>query len=977
MMRPRAFASVVALAAVGTIVMTAAFSLSSRAAVPTTLPAVAGVDTGAFTASETITRDHLNADGTDDVVDTRNFTVNVDRTLGLRGNQEIDVSWTGAHPTGGLEPDESSADAATHEEYPVVVMECRGIDSSNAPAGEQLDPTTCWTQTTSERYFASFGTTFPVWRLDRYASVPDRGPYPGQPSPLQASCYSGAGSPPSAARWVPFVAADGSVYNPGYDTGSCAPLAPEATNNENSGAPGNTTYGVTRADGSGATKFVVWTEDENASLDCSQTVPCSVVVIPIMGVSCDATAAGLPAADQPPANQVAAVDATCRSPGAYSPGVGASPSVKNPAVVGDLWWTASNWRNRISVPITFATSSNVCNVVSSSNVVLLYGSTPMSEATQQWAPKFCTDPTKFVFRHVQTGEPSAENLLGLGLTNPDDASSPSPSASSSGSASATSPSASASATGPPGGAGPATNSVEAVLESRAPDDGFTLPTIQAPVAVTGFAISYIIDDTQGHEYTQLKLTPRLLAKLMTESYPDIPNVSQRYPALSQNPLDITHDPEFIALNPNIPVGLSGRDAASTLYSLSSDSDTMLALTSYINADPEARAWLNGTPDPWGMVVNPNYKGISLPVASWPLLDSFIANFGNQGANDCIDNNPVPWLPLVASPTSTLVAIAQAIQFAAPLSQTVCVLGGGVGSLGDKLTTNGREAPGFRFMIGLTSLGDAEYYSLDTAQLQTYQVSPDPTARFTSDVGRLFAGPTNAALLAAARLAAPDEVSGTWPIPYDALRDDPANSGAYPGTMFVYAAIPTAGLPTLDAADFATLLRFAVTQGQVPGFDNGELPPGYAPMTVANGLGDQVGFTLRAATAVANQTGKVPTLLGGDEPSVSAPPPASSAAAAPTQSAPAAHPSTVTPGQVGAPAPTAAAPTQASAGVTAPAVVPSVSASASASASPSAVAFSGTMVAHSSVLAGSILPSLLLTGLGALVVAAALRFRVRP
>jgi hypothetical protein len=968
--RPRAFASVVALASVGLVMMTAAFSLSSGAAVP----AAAGLDTGAFSASETITRDHLNSDGTDDVVDSRNFTVNVDRTLGLRGNQEIDVSWSGAHPTGGLEPDESSADAATHEEYPVVVMECRGIDGSNAPANEQLNPNTCWTQTTSERYFASFGTAFPVWRLDRYASVPDRGPHPGQPNPLQASCLSGP--PPPADRWVPFVAADGTVYNPGYDKGTCPPLAPEATNNENSGAPGNTTYGVTRADGGGAIKFVVWTQDQNASLDCSQTVPCSVVVIPIMGVSCDATAAGLPAADQPPADQTAAVDGTCRSPGTYGPGTGASPTRRDPAVVGNLWWTASNWRNRISVPLNFATSSNVCNVVSSSNVVLLYGSTPMAEATQQWSPKFCTDPTKFVFRHVQTGEPSAENLLGLGLTNPTDASSPSPSVGASATGTSPPASASASGTGPPGGAGPATNAVEAVLESHSPDNPFSLPTIQAPIAVTGFAISYIIDDAQGHEYTELKLTPRLLAKLMTESYPDIPPVYNKYPALAHNPVDITRDPEFIALNPNVPPGLSGRDAASTLYSLSGNSDTMLALTSYINADAEARTWLNGTPDPWGMVVNPSYKGIQLPVDSWPLLDSFIANFGNQGTNDCIDNNPVPYLPLVASPTSTLVAIAQAIQFASPLSQTVCVLGGGDTNLGDKLTTNGREAPGFRFMIGLTSLGDAEYYSLDTAQLQTYQVSPDSTARFTSAVGRLFVGPTNAALLAAAQLAAPDESSGTWPIPYDALRDDPANAAAYPGTMFVYAAIPTAGLPTIDAADYATLLRFAVTQGQVPGFGNGELPPGYAPMTVADGLGDQVGFTLRAATAVANQTGKVPTLLGGDEPSVSVPPVASSAPA-PTQSAPAAHPSTVTPGQVGAVGPTTAAPTQASAGVTAPAVVPSTSASAVASASPTAVPFSGTTVARSSALAGSILPTVLLIGICALFVAAALRFKVRP
>ena len=31
---------------------------------------------------------------------------------------------------------------------------------------------------------------------------------------------------------------------------------------------------------------------------------------------------------------------------------------------------------------------------------------------------------------------------------------------------------------------------------------------------------------------------------------------------------------------------------------------------------------NGTPDQWGMVVNPAYKGIPLPVDQWPLLSTF-------------------------------------------------------------------------------------------------------------------------------------------------------------------------------------------------------------------------------------------------------------------------------------------------------------------------------------------------------------------
>jgi hypothetical protein len=951
------------------------FGLALQLPVSSATRAWASVDTissaPAFTSTETINRDHLNADGTDDVVDTRDFSVTVDRDTELRGNQQLRVTWTGAHPTGGLVGDESSATAARQEEYPVVLMECRGVDSAQVSAAERLDPTTCWTQTTSERYSES-GTAFPVWRLDRYGSVEDRAAHPGQPDPLLASCVVGA--EPAAARWVPFVAADGTAYEPGYTpNGTCTPLAPEASNVENSGAPGNTTYAVTQADGTGSSKFVVWSQDQNASLGCSETVACSLVVVPIMGISCDVTAADLPTEDRAPAAEATNDDANCRSTGLYGPGAAANPSLSDPTVTGRFWWAASNWRNRVSVPLSFATSPSVCDVVSSSNVVLLYGSEPMAEATQQWAPKFCTDPTKFTFRHVQTSEPAAKNLLGLGLSNPTvvtSGASPSTSASGTPTASLT---ASASGSEPPVGAPTASNGVEAVLESDAPPDGFTLPTVQAPIAVTGFAISYIIDDQDRHSYTQLRLTPRLLAKLMTESYPDIPAVYLKYPALARNPTDITRDPEFIALNPNLSFA-TATDAASTLYSLSGDSDTMFALTSYINADPEARAWLNGTPDPWGMVVNPNYKGIALPVDSWPLLDSFIADFGHQGGNNCLDDNPVPYLPLVASPTSSLVTIALALQYAAPLSQTVCVLGGGDTDLGDKLTTTGREEPGFRFMIGLTSLGDAEFYGLDTAQLQTYQVAPDATAQFTSDVGRLFAAPTDAALLAAARLAVPDEASGTWPIPYDALRANPANASAYPGTMFVYAAVPTAALPTADAADLAALIRFAVKQGQAPGFGNGQLPPGYAPMTANDGLGDQVGYALRAAAAVASQNGKVPTLLGGDELLFSAPPPMSPTPASTTPGAPAAVPTHATPGRgVGPVTPTSAVP-NASTPAT-PAISSSVPSSSSVSSAPAV--FSGTTVAHSSSLASSVLPSVLAIGLGALLLASGLRFKVKP
>jgi hypothetical protein len=934
------------------------FGLALQLPVSSATRAAASVDTisaaPAFTRSEVITRDHLSADGSDDVVDSRSFSVTADRNTGLRGNQQLLVTWSGAHPTGGIVGDESSAEAAGFEEYPVVLMECRGIDASNAPSGEQLTQKTCWTQTASERYNEDNNSAYPVWRLDHYAAAADTGAIVGQPHPLNPLCFVDT---PEAARWVPFVAADGTEYDPGYFAGpDCSPLAPEAGNVENTGAPGNTTYAVTDPAGNGTAKFVVWSADQNASLGCSDTVPCALVVVPIMGVSCVTPLA---------VSESASDDAACRSPGLYLPGQGVNTSKSDPTVTGDLWWTASNWRNRITIPLDFAQSASVCSVVNHSDPVLMYGSPPLAEATAQWAPAFCTDRTKFTFRHVQTGEPSVKNLLGLGLnTGSTGSQSPSPSASVSPSSSPTASSADVPT---------ASNGIEAVLESDAPSGGYTLPTVQSPVALTGFAISYIIDDASGHEYTHLKLTPRLLAKLLTESYPDISAVYNAYPALANNPVNITQDREFVALNPGLPKLFDGEDAAATLYAISSNADTMFALTAYINADPEARAWLDGTPDPWGMVVNPNYRGISLPVESWPLLDSFIANFGHDGANNCIDNAPVPYLPLVAAPTSALSSIAQALQFAAPLSQTQCALGGGSSSLGNKLTTAPRQIPGQRFMIGLTSLGDAAYYGLDTAALQTYEVAPDPTARFADSAGRLFAEPTNDSLLAAARLASPSESTGTWPIPYAAMRQNPADAAAYPGTMFVYLAVPAAGLPAADAAYFASFMRFAVTTGQIAGFGNGQLPPGYAPMTGANGLGDQVSFALRAAAAVASQRGTVPTLLGADEPLVSEPP-AASPTPAPTQSgAPAAVPTHATPGRgMVPPTPTGGAQTQSAAAVS---VAPVSSSAPSDAPLTVPTGITGTTIAHSSSLAGSVLPSVLAIGLGALFLASGLRFKV--
>jgi hypothetical protein len=766
--------------------------------------AASGQPSGGFSTTKTMSRVQL-VDGTDRVIDTRTVRLNVDETSDLAERQELTVTWSGAHPTGGLAGDQNSALAA-EQEYPVVLMECRGVDSPTAPAAQRLSPETCWTHTPQERYQSDLNFNYPPYRLDRYATAADRAPTVGVPSPLPAACAS---SGTGIQHWVPFLAADGTIYPGGLN--GCAGIPPEAVNIEESLQPSNTTYAATDVAGNGTANFVVSTSETNASLGCSDTVPCSLVVIPIMGISCDPAGSGLASGD--PVETLAYNQ--CAATGNFTPGE-LSPGTQNQealAVSGDLWWSASNWRNRISVPLSFAPFPDACNQINKSAPTYLYGSELMAGATEQWSPAFCLNRKLFKIQHVQTGEPEAKNLLQAGA-------------------------------------------IEAAIQAVPPQTPFSNPTVEAPIGFSGFAISYAIDDASTQAYHQLKLTPRLLAKLLTESYPAAPAIRDAYPALQHNPLNIAVDPEFQALNPGIPPPSFYSIPAATLFALSSDSDVIWALTSYINADPAARAWLNGAPDPWGMVVNPNYKGIKLPVTDWPLLDTF-----NSGAaydtsfNPCLAADPVPFLPLVASPVSTLATLTLNMQFGVAGSQVQC---SDPGAPDQKLVGVGRETPGQRFLLGISSLADASRYRLDTAALQS-QVSASAPTKFTNSEGRTFVAPDDSSLAAAAALLQQDPTAGTWTLPYNKFQTDTPAAGAYPGALLLSADVPTKGLSQTDAQHYATFLRFAATTGQTPGQGNGQLPDGFLPLTAGTGLGVQAQYTVTAAAAVAAQSGTVPPL----------------------------------------------------------------------------------------------------------------------
>jgi hypothetical protein len=818
--------------------------------------------------TKTITRTNL-IDGQNVVVDKRTVSLTVSNTSNLINRQPVKVSWTGAHPTGGIQIGTPQVALAGEQEYPMVLLECHGT-------AQTIDPEDCWTSAYSERYFASTpGDAFPAWRLDRYATAAgQRNLIVNWPSKLPAACddyYLGQPYQQTAYYWLPYVTPTGRSYPIG--TAGCAGAPSEMDTSGGLGEmPSNETYAPTALDGKGSAEFDVWNSQADEDLGCSDTVACSLVAIPIMGISCDPAMTGMPADDQIPAGEEQQAAAECEETGYFAPGSKVNPnSIPNfdLSVSGELWWAASNWRNRFVVPLTFAPPSDICEIVNTGNHTIdAYGSELLDQAQLQWQPHFCLSKKLFTLDYVQEPEPEAAGSLQGTEQQPGKP--------------------------PPG-------SVEAALVSDQPPGGFEKPVVHAPVAATGFAISFIIDNPAGQRVTTLRLDPRLLAKLLTESYPgdnyfadNDPELLHKCPGVPvpgstecTNPLNITLDPEFQALNPDLNYGSTGTAdsyAASALLALSSESNVMYALTSYINDNPAARAWLNGKPDPWGMTVNSAYKGIKLPVSEWPLNSTYepqewLPGGSAVSTNPCYAQDPSPILPLIAAPVPDLPDIAEDVQFALSQPDLVCDYNSEDPSE-SAMVPEGQQTPGFRFMIAVTTLADAQRYDLTTASLLTTTKPSTPAAFTSADVAQdmTFAAPTDASMRSAAALLVASKSERDWSLPYTLFgADDAKAADAYPGTMLVYADVPTSDLPAADAKDFAAFVRYAATTGQRPGSGIGQLAAGYLPMTAANHLGSEAAYALSAASAIAAQKGAIPPLDPTKDPAVSTDPSASSAA----------------------------------------------------------------------------------------------------
>ena len=731
--------TMVALGLVAPTTGTAA--VPSAQATPSVLRAAAAAD--GFSSTKNLRRVFVGDDGTESVVSSWDVTVRADKTENLRGRQRIRISWTGAQPSGGR-ANNPYGEKGLGQEYPVVVMQCRGADDPTLPVSQQLRPETCWTASVAQRSQVLRSEGESTWRRDLYASEADRAAVTGTEGveeeecpPLDVDSYSTA--------LTPFVTRGGATF----DACSSTTMPPEAA--VDAAFPAAEIAAFTDENGAGSVNYEVRSDVENESLGCNDKVACSIVVIPIVGLSC-AQPASPPTLD----------DKACRKQGRFAPGSSNVAADGIDLAVGPaLWWSESNWRNRFSIPITFGLPPDTCDVLDSRAPTGFYGSELLAQAGLQWSPAYCLNKKRFKFQLNQTSDIAGFNLM-------------------------------------ENGTGPA-----AVVSSEQESTG-TDPVGYAPTAVTGFAIGYEIDrpDNAG-EFGSLRMNARLLAKLLSQSYLGS-DLGTGHPGIGDNPLALMNDPEFQQLNR----GLSQipQEAGAALLSLSNDSDVIQQLTEYIARDKDASAFLKGTPDEWGMRVNPAYKNIKLPRPEWPLLDTYIP----ETENTCRQQNPSVYFTQLAAPVTTLRKISEALLDSWPNVQTKCDYDPATELF--KLGRVDRQSYGSRFVLGVVSLGDAARFGLKTAALETKP-------------GK-FVAPTDASLSRAIVLSEQEKPRLPFKLDQAAVARD---GNAYPGTMVVYTAARLRGLDEATASTVAQFVRISTTEGQVRGSGNGQLPDGFLPI----------------------------------------------------------------------------------------------------------------------------------------------------
>ncbi|MDX6371378.1 MAG: hypothetical protein QOD98_366 [Nocardioidaceae bacterium] len=393
------------------------------------------------------------------------------------------------------------------------------------------------------------------------------------------------------------------------------------------------------------------------------------------------------------------------------------------------------WARRTVVPLTFLPVKDACPL--SGSALRVEGSPMVGSTMASWRARTCTLGSNAVtLDYTAIGEPQTRGDVASSTTN-----------------------------------------VGLLIDPLDKADAKLAGVVYAPVSVTGLVVAFQIDDADGKPVTELNLNARLVAKLVTASYRSGGNQ-----AVINNPVNIFRDPELKALNPTVT--FPGGSPGNHVLILGDTSDTTRALTRWLASDPDAVAFINGTPDPWGMTVNSNYAALPLPFDTFPLLDQLMSD--------------------TFAPIQELDAVARQLSIAQhPGGSTVVENGQNV------VVKYPRQNPGRREVIGIIDAASAARFRLSTAALQ--------------NAAGAFVKPTTDSMLDAIAHAKVNKDGVTRSVDLAAK-----NPGSYPLTLQVSAALSTKA-PETERAEMARFLSYVADAGQVSGDDVGQLPAGHAPL----------------------------------------------------------------------------------------------------------------------------------------------------
>jgi hypothetical protein len=424
--------------------------------------------------------------------------------------------------------------------------------------------------------------------------------------------------------------------------------------------------------------------------------------------------------------------------------------------------SASNWKHRIVFPLEFEPLGQPCPLGREERLTV--GQENVAEAIVRWQPALCADGGP-VYGYSQVSDDGARRQLVGNDPTLSFISQPVPSA------------------------------------DRDPDN----PVLYAPVAVSGIGIGFNVESQSpfrappeikardGQRITDMTLTPRLVAKLITQSYSRAADIDA--PSVQGNPSDLTQDPEFKALNPQFDdLRLSLPEALLP----AGRSDVAELLWIWLEQDKDAREFLAGKADPWGMTLNATFKGTEVPRNDYPKTETYCREYLDGRPPLCtLDAHPY-----VADMKDGAKSAARGDTQARSLWDPVAV---------PPAWKKGPAQPsGNRAILAITDTASAERFSLEMAKVK--------------NASGAFVAPTATAMGAAVKALKADPVTGVR-APNPSVKD----SKAYPLTTITYAATAPTRIDADARKDYARLLSYAAGPGQQLGVAPGQLPFGYAPL----------------------------------------------------------------------------------------------------------------------------------------------------